>query len=84
MMCSIKALVGLGFPFGFKLSQSSLGTPSLQAKCSQFFIPGVSLSNKVVSSSKQSRLLRRVLIVPPSINKKKEIRGNKKIRSQQV
>ena len=64
-MYSIKVLVGLGFPLGFKLSQSSLGTPSLQAKCNQFFIPGVSQSNKVASSSKQSRLLRRIFIVPP-------------------
>ena len=77
-MYSIKVLVGLGFPLGFKLSQSSLGTPSLQAKCSQFFIPGVSQSNKVASSSKQSRLLRRVFIVPPSVLQKKHKKAKKK------
>ena len=62
-MYSNKALVGLGFPFGFKLSQSSLETPNLRAKCIQFFIPGVSLSNKIAASSKQFILSRRVTIV---------------------
>ena len=62
-MYSNKALVGLGFPFGFKLSQSSLETPNLRAKCIQVFIPGVSLSNKIAASSKQFILSRRVTIV---------------------
>ena len=63
-MYFIKALVGLGFPFGFRLSHSSLETPSSRAKCNQFFFPGVSSpASKIATFSKQSIFSSRVTIV---------------------
>lgn len=63
-MYFIKALVGLGFPFGFRLSHSSLETPSSRAKCNQFFFPGVSSpASKIATFSKQSIFSSRVAIV---------------------
>lgn len=75
----IKAMVGLGFPFGFKLSHSLREIPNLWAKSSQFFTPRISLSNKMASSSNHSCLSRRVVRVPPSITGK-QIKINKQTR----
>lgn len=71
-MYSISFLVGLEIPFGFKSSHSFLEISNLRAKCSQFFKPGVSLSNEMATSSKRFKSSRREVIVLSSTKRNKE------------